>query len=290
MATIACIVPTHNRPSGLRRALRSVVEQTHPPTEIIVVDDVASPATPNVIEEFQGVAEIRLLQPDIATERRSAGTSRNYGAREASSDYLAFLDDDDHWHPAFLERLAEALREHDTQLACSWIAVQSQGREVRVRRPAPHLRVEDVITRNPGFTGSNFLIRRSAFELIGGFDPNLPVANDIDFLVRALQNGVDYAVAPQALAYQTTDGRDHLSSRTSRRAKSIDTFEAKYRHIMSSQDLRRIRRDKYDAMRYPEQKFWWRAYYFFMSVATAERKDWVFKLRKMARREPSDYA
>lgn len=290
MESIACIIPTHNRPQGLRKALHSVLQQTRPADEIIVVDDVASPETQALISDFRSDVPIRLCQPDIPVGRRSAGTSRNFGAQLASSDYLAFLDDDDYWHSDFLESLVSAADTEGTELVCCWISLRRQGVEVRVRRPSSGLRAEEVITKNPGFTGSNFIVSRTAFESIGGFDPDLPVSNDIDLLVRLLRAGVAYSVVPVPLAHQTTDGRDHLSARGLKRANAIRKYQEKHRQYLSRQDLRRLRRNRYVAMRFPEQNPVLRGVYFALTVLTSDLGDWAMKSRKVVKRLPSEYA
>lgn len=290
MVSIACVIPTHNRPDGLRRALRSVLEQSFKPNEIIVVDDLAQPETAAVVAALSEGGNITLLQPAFAEGHRSAGSSRNHGAENASSDYLAFLDDDDRWHPSFLSKLVDELQDSDESLACCWIGVESEGQVLRVRRTVPHMKAQEVLTRNPGFTGSNFMISREAFASIGGFDSELPVSNDIDFLVRALQAGFDYMIVPMVLAYQNVGGRGHLSSRGPSRAQGILKYQEKYSHMLSPQDLRRLRRKRYVAMRFPEQKIWWRCIYFFLTVLTSDKEAWVAKLKSVVNRHPAEYA
>ncbi|RKP58454.1 glycosyltransferase family 2 protein [Pararobbsia silviterrae] len=107
---LSIVIPTHNRPALLERALNSIRSQRSAlPCEIIVVSDAAHADNDAVC--------LRALGPeDIQVRRNGApgpSASRNLGISLASGRYLMFLDDDDAWHPGFLARVAEmsALRE-----------------------------------------------------------------------------------------------------------------------------------------------------------------------------------
>ncbi len=103
---ISVIIPTYNRRDYVLEAVRSVVEQTYPAHEIIVVDDGST----------DGTAEaLRAAFPDVKVleqPNRGPSLARNAGLAAASGDWVAFLDDDDLWHREFLARVAEYLAEH----------------------------------------------------------------------------------------------------------------------------------------------------------------------------------
>ncbi len=81
-------------------------------------------------------------------------------------------------------------------------------------------------------TGSNLVIRRSAFERVGGFDPALPVFNDWDFLVRMIAAGVEYGVVPEMTVEWREHEGDRISTPSLRRAAGIESFIAKHGHTM----------------------------------------------------------
>src|SRR5215510_10493580 len=91
--TIAAIVPAYNSARTLARALSSILNQTVPVNEIIVVDDGSTDDTGAIVtRDFPQVRYVR-------QENRGAAAARNFGVETASSDFVAFLDADDEWLP-----------------------------------------------------------------------------------------------------------------------------------------------------------------------------------------------
>ncbi len=98
MPTISCIVPVYNSEAYLGQALDSILAQTLPATEIIIIDDGSTDATPMIAAKYaRHVSYIR-------QENQGPAGARNAGLRVASGDFLAFLDADDTWCPEKLER------------------------------------------------------------------------------------------------------------------------------------------------------------------------------------------
>lgn len=186
MANLSAIVPTFRRPEFLRRALASIANQTSLPCEVIVVDDDPSSLTATqALAESSGLDNVR-----TARNHRTPGASgaRNSGMDIARGEFLAFLDDDDEWQPRFVAQAAACCREHALDLLCvDVINCLPDGAE-RPGKTAPEgLQAEAFLTRNPGFLGSNVLIRRSCLIEVGGFDESLPSMNDIDLGWRLSQ-------------------------------------------------------------------------------------------------------
>jgi len=102
VSTVSVVVPTQNRPALLDEALQSLVSQTLPPAEIIVVDDASTPAVDRKALIAKFGPTVRVLRNDVA---RGLAFSRNCGVEASSSDYVTHLDDDDLLAP---EALAEA--------------------------------------------------------------------------------------------------------------------------------------------------------------------------------------
>ncbi|HIG17916.1 MAG TPA: glycosyltransferase family 2 protein, partial [Candidatus Handelsmanbacteria bacterium] len=103
LPTIACVIPAYNREGFIGRAVRSALEQVSPPQEIIVVDDGSTDGTGSVVREMG--AQVRY----IPQENAGGAEARNRGAREANSEWIAFLDSDDYWTPNHLKRVREAI-------------------------------------------------------------------------------------------------------------------------------------------------------------------------------------
>ena len=180
---ISVIIPTHDRPALLLRAVGSVAHQTYPNVEVIVVNDGAQSG----VREAIGTAFPDLRCRVIPNTRRSgAAGARNAGYVDSHGAYLAFLDDDDEWLPEKLTRQWQALSERDARVGvvCVW-AVLVDGPVETLRRYAVDGAVHRQLCRETmaGNT-SNPMIARWAFEAAGGFDERLPAAQDTDLWLR----------------------------------------------------------------------------------------------------------
>ena len=97
------VIPTYNRAATVGRAIESVLKQTYPPAELIVVDDGSQDATRQYIDAYGDALRY------IYQENAGASAARNRGAAEARFTWLAFLDSDDLWYPDYLEAIAGAI-------------------------------------------------------------------------------------------------------------------------------------------------------------------------------------
>ena len=99
----ACVIPAYNREKTVGRAIESALAQTRTPDEVIVVDDGSTDGTREVVASYG--ASVRYVDQ----ENSGASTARNRGVREATADWIAFLDSDDHFTPGHLEAMAAAI-------------------------------------------------------------------------------------------------------------------------------------------------------------------------------------
>jgi glycosyltransferase involved in cell wall biosynthesis len=180
---VSIVLPTRNRAGELREAVESVFRQTFASWECLVVDDGSSDGTPEI------AGELALADRRVRTIRRdpggSHGAARNAGLAAARGDLVAFLDDDDRWLP---EKLALQIRilEQDLEAAMLFGRVELFGdaegvwpRRLALTRPT----VRELLASN-FVPVSTVVARRSAVERAGGFDANLPVAEDYDLWIR----------------------------------------------------------------------------------------------------------
>jgi len=179
--TVSVVIPTWNRGPHIQATLDSVLAQTRAPLEIVVVDDGSTDGTADWIEEHYSDA-VRVVRG------RNGGVARarNWGWREANGEWIAFLDHDDLFHPDKLATVAPLL-EGDAEV------VVSRWREIedgRTMRESPIVSARrgafDWLFgwNNPLVSMSVPLVRRSALESVGGFDPLCVPADDWDLWLR----------------------------------------------------------------------------------------------------------
>ncbi|HSW02336.1 MAG TPA: glycosyltransferase family A protein [Sedimentisphaerales bacterium] len=104
MAQVSVIIPLYNKGRYIERALRSVLSQTHRDLEIVVVDDGSTDDSAEVVRRCDD-NRLRLVRQ----ANRGPGAARNRGLKESKSPLVAFLDADDEWLPAYLERTIDVL-------------------------------------------------------------------------------------------------------------------------------------------------------------------------------------
>jgi len=239
--SVSCIIPTHARVDFLREAVQSVLGQTEPPMEIIVVSDVDDAATDDLCSELALAAPSVELKLVHNRGLSGASSSRNLGAANARGSLLAFLDDDDKWKPDYLQTAVARLTSSRADGVATWLEMFRDGSVAPGLRVKPGLPARAAASNNPGVTGSNFIVRAAAFAKLGGFDELLPVKNDGDFFFRFLLEGFDYVVNERADVLQRKHSSGQLTGRTEFRAAGLEAYLAKHRAHLSLGDRRFIR-------------------------------------------------
>lgn len=228
---VSCVIPTHGRIAHLRTAVDSVLAQTTPPAEVIIVDDLDDPETRDTVNGMSSRSPVP-VRLAVNMEHPGASGSRNKGAALASGAWIAFLDDDDAWAPAYLASALARTGPGVDAVITGQKRFRTDGATQAIVPPGPEALGEVVHRRNPGMTGSNLIIRASRFHTLGGFDPGLPCFNDWDLLIRLHAASVPYVVEPSLL----TEWREHTGERIStpsvRRARGIERFVRKHRAVL----------------------------------------------------------
>ena len=209
---LSVVIATYNRHERLAKAVRSVQRQSLPDIEIIIVDDCSDVAVN--LSDFQADDRIKLVR-----NARNSGIAitRNRGIARAVSAWTAFLDDDDDWHPNFAESMMEELERHPLA-DFAWSDVRFKNEvtgEVNYRRHIENW--SDVLFKNDRTGKASFrscdeqevdvaklgqvisigggfglTVRTSILHKMGGFRPDMIVAEDTDLLIRLAAFGLKY--------------------------------------------------------------------------------------------------
>jgi len=224
-AAVAIITRTKDRPLLLRRAVESVLGQTHTDWVHVIVNDGGDPATVEQVvapqtERYAG----RLIRIDNPQSLGMEAAS-NKGIAASASRYLVIHDDDDSWAPAFLEKMTALLETSRPPVAgaiCHSVLVREAIAGESVTETAREdfntdllaVSLAQMAVRNL-FPPISFLFQRAALDAAGPFREELPVLGDWDFNLRFLRRH-EIAVLPEKLAFWhhrvATQGADYANS------------------------------------------------------------------------------
>jgi glycosyltransferase involved in cell wall biosynthesis len=185
MTTVSVIIPAFNASAFIIEAIESVVCQTLDGVEIIVVDDGSSDETVSLVRTFGKAIKL------ITQSNRGASEARNRGVREASGEFVAFLDADDLWEPNKLSRQMAAVGRGDgicytDRVNFGQLGALSELQSDGVLQPSGNV-YRDLLLCN-FITTSSVLMRRQLFLDLGGFNKCLRVAHDWDLWLRVAEN------------------------------------------------------------------------------------------------------
>lgn len=219
---VSVIVPTFNRADLVTRAMNSVKAQDFKDWELIVVDDGSTDVTFDVVSAWQAQHPKLRVRFERLDENRGVSGARNYAARLAQGDWLAFLDSDDEWLPQKLSR----------QLALADRFSLIHGEEIWIRNG---VRVNPMKKHAKGggrlfrrcvelccISPSTALLHRDLFAELGGFREDFPVCEDYELWLRVCARGeVGFVSDPVIVKYGGHE--DQLS----RRYKAMDYYRVK---------------------------------------------------------------
>jgi glycosyltransferase involved in cell wall biosynthesis len=198
MALVSVIIPTHNRARLLPAAVASALNQSFRDLEIIVVDDASTDGTTDVRRQFLD-SRLRWLRHESP---RGGAAARNSGIVQCRGEYVAFLDDDDEWHPDKLARQMEVFAKNADKSAAvytGYVVIDAvTGRIIGRKTPAKRGDLyPDLLAGNCIGGTSCMVLKRACLDRIGLFDERLPSFQDYDLWMRISREfQFDYVADP----------------------------------------------------------------------------------------------
>jgi glycosyltransferase involved in cell wall biosynthesis len=225
---ISCIVPVYNGERFIAPTIESILRQTVPRLEIVVVDDGSTDGTRERLHEYSTHVHL------IGKDNGGHASARNRGIEASKGEFIAFLDADDLWHR---EKLARQLRRFEVrpEIGVSFTHIINFSGEPPQLDADPEFSPQGAL---PGYTSVTMLARRDLFDRIGLFDESLRHGNDRDWLLRAAEQDVAIDLLPSSLVFR----RLHDSNRSA--SLAVESRAEYVRILKASLDRRRARQGR----------------------------------------------
>ncbi|KPA11621.1 glycosyltransferase-like protein, family 2 [Candidatus Magnetomorum sp. HK-1] len=181
MQKISVIIPVYNRPVFVKEAIQSVLDQTYPDVELIVVDDGSTDETAHVLNQFGNAIRV------IHQQNQGVSAARNTGIHNSTGTWIAFLDSDDIWLPEKLTKQMQYVLATPNTLICQteeiWI---KNGKRLYPKKK--HKKKSGMIFEHCLplciVSPSAVMIHKDLFKEYGSFDESLPACEDYDLWLR----------------------------------------------------------------------------------------------------------
>ena len=202
MLGISVVIPTYNRRAEVLEAIASVLAQTLEVSEIIVIDDGSTDDTEEHVARLE--APVRYIR----TKNQGVSAARNHGIQQSKSDWIAFLDSDDEWHPEKLARQVACIDKTGSSVCFTGCEDEAGKRLDDMAVMDPELVLGEskcypptdprffLHARHPFIQSA--LIKKDALLEAGLFDESLRVAEDTKLIYRLVINH-GYAAVNQCL-------------------------------------------------------------------------------------------
>ena len=198
---VSAIIPTYNRASTVKEAIKSVLDQTFRGFELIVVDNFSSDDTESVVNSFHD-QRIRYFKNH---NNGLVSINRNFGIEKAQGEYIAFLDDDDLWLPEKLEKQVK-LMDSNKELGLFYTdcyIVDDSGSLLEKtyfssKKPISGAALKGLLQDNTIAT-LTAMVRKEALDKVGRFSTKYIIAQDYDLWLRIAQDyPIDFIDEPLA--------------------------------------------------------------------------------------------
>ena len=178
---ITVIVVNYNYGRYLAECVDSVIAQTYPNMEIIVVDDGSTDNSLNILQSYNGKVFV------LHQENKGVSAARNAGVLASNGEWVAFLDSDDTWQPEKLQRQSSCIEDSAVGMVfCAVEYMDDSGRHLGYTRPqlGSDVLAQLVTFTSPTIAPSSAVVRRECLRDLGGFDEDLSTAADLDMWTR----------------------------------------------------------------------------------------------------------
>ena len=230
---VTVIIPTYNRAHSIERATRTVLSQSFPDLEVIIVDDGSTDNTEEIIASMKKDKRIKYLKTPT---NQGATHARNMGIEHATGDYIGFQDSDDEWLPTKLQTQVKVLGNSSTEVGVVFTGywrVMADSRRIYmpIRPPDMNNAMEILLKRFFLFVATpTVLARRQCFSHVGLFDERLSRLQEWELWIRFSQRyRFLYINEPLVLSHYQPES---ITSNYEALSASFELILAKHRQIL----------------------------------------------------------
>ncbi len=239
---VSVIVPAYNHENTVVRALESVLNQTYPRVELVVIDDGSRDTTLSRVRSFR--EQVRGCFAIYSKPNGGVSSALNFGIAQSTGEFIALLASDDYYAVDKIQRQVELI----TQLGARVALVHSAGYDVDTSgkivsnsgryRPAEGSCLAGILALESRIVAPSVMFRRAAYDAIGGFDETM-VAEDVDFHAAIAAAGYEFAYDPTPLVFKTV-GESNLGAQIHRWFDVHHRTLRKYQDRFSQNEVTRI--------------------------------------------------
>lgn len=237
---VTVVVPAHGAGQTIGATVASLLWQTYPALEVIVVDDGSEDATAAVVVAVQDT-RVRLIRQEHA----GPAAARNRGIAEAHGELVAFVDADDVLFPGYLSRCVDVWRPSGGIVTSNAYWMFRGGIDpamTRHRGPLPRPRDQRLTLLHHNWVSIMSVFPRRLVDEVGGFDESLKRAEDWEFWLRAVYAGWTVHHQPRPMALFNRSAESRTSSRDLVHASETQILERmSARHDLTEQERRYLR-------------------------------------------------
>lgn len=228
---VSAVIITHNRLELLKKSIDSVLKQSYPNMECIVVDDASADGTYEYLSTLNNIKYIRIPKEDS----KGGNHARNLGINASGGEWIAFLDDDDQWTTDKIAKQIDILRNDSTDICyCGLIKVDNQGKEISKSR-VENFKDGDLskdILRGVICVTSSLIIKKELLVKYAGFDEKLKFWQEYDLCIRLFQNNKVSVLRECSVIYLVNvKDKNRLTNKVVEWEEMLPYFEAKH-HVL----------------------------------------------------------
>lgn len=192
------VIPTLNEEDYLPKLLIDLTKQTQKDFEVIVADGYSKDSTKKVTGKFKNELDIKFYQ----TKLKNVATQRNYGAGKSSGQYLVFLDADTQINSSFLKKVKQVILKRKGLAFIPYFLPDKEYKQYKSLFDLSNILVKFSQNLPKRFSlGGNMIIEKFFFNIIGGFNEKLFIAEDHELIQRISQWGVEVKFIQEAKTY-----------------------------------------------------------------------------------------